>query len=71
MTKIPYLGCEINKFTGLLRQSCKNHSKHKKKPSFLTVLMALQGNFDTIEVRVHFGAAGCIRVHFVLFFVVI
>lgn len=31
--------------------------------------MALHSNFDTIEVRVHFGANGCIRVHFVLVFV--
>jgi hypothetical protein len=28
--------------------------------------MALHGNFDTIAVRVQFGASGCIRVRFVL-----
>ena len=28
----------------------------------MSVLMALHYNFDTIEVRVHFGANGCIRV---------
>ena len=28
--------------------------------------MALHSNFDTIAVRVHFGANGCIRVQFVL-----
>ena len=33
--------------------------------------MALHPNFDTIAVRVHFGANGCIGVHFVLVFVVI
>ena len=31
--------------------------------------MTLHGNFDTIAVRVHFGANGCIRVHFVPVFV--
>ena len=30
--------------------------------------MALQGNLDTIAVRVHFGASGCIGVRFVLVF---
>ena len=30
--------------------------------------MALHSNFDTIAVRVHLGASGCIRVHFVLVF---
>ena len=28
--------------------------------------MALHPNFDTIVVRVHFGAKGCRKVHFVL-----
>ena len=28
--------------------------------------LALHGNFDTIAVRVHFGASGCKRVQFVL-----
>ena len=31
--------------------------------------MALHYNFDTIAVRVHFGASGCIRVRFVLVFI--
>ena len=40
--------------------------KHKKTSHKVTGLMALHPNFDTIAVRVHFGAAGCIRVQFVL-----
>ena len=32
------------------------------------MVVALHGNFDTIAIRVHFGAKGCIRVQFVLVF---
>jgi len=41
--------------------SCQNKEKH---PAFLQGVMALQGNFDTIAVRVQ---NGCIRVQFVHF----
>ncbi len=45
--------------------------KHKKTSHKVTGLMALHPNFDTIAVRVHFGASGCKRVQFVLVLVVI
>jgi hypothetical protein len=43
--------------------------KSPKTLCFQGFSMALQGNFDTIAVRVHFGARGCIRVQFVLILV--
>ena len=47
-----------------------NSPQNKAKScKFCRISMALPGNFDTIEVRVHFGANGCIRVQFVPVFV--
>jgi len=46
--------------------------KNEKSPKMLYFQgfsMALHYNFDTIAVRVHFGASGCIRVRFVLVFI--
>lgn len=40
--------------------------KQQKSQSIMTDLMALHPNFDTIAVRVQFGANGCVRVQFVL-----
>lgn len=37
-----------------------------RRVRILSERLALHGNFDTIAVRVHFGANGCIRVRFVL-----
>ena len=45
------------------------NAKKKKSPKMLYFQgfsMALHPNFDTIAVKVHFGANGCIRVQFVL-----
>ena len=43
--------------------------KMRNQAHLIPHLMALHGNFDTIAVKVHFGASGCIRVHFVPVFV--